>query len=63
MTDDSDVPWGEGRGPGFGRRHEEGVQGGEEVINDACWVIHPGFFHGKQKQPSPLVLYLARNMA
>ena len=40
---------------GFGRRHEEGGMV-HRVFNDACWVIHLGFFCGKQKQPSTLVV-------
>ena len=28
---------------------------GAQGINNAFWVIHQGFFHGKQRQPSPLV--------
>ena len=27
-------------------------------ISDACWVSHQGFFHGTQKQPSPLVFVI-----
>ena len=48
------------RSHGFGQSPEEGVPGwggmGHRVINHAHTGIHQGFFHGKQKHPSPLVL-------
>ena len=31
---------------------------GHRVINDAYYVIHQGFFHGKRKQPSTLKLII-----
>ena len=31
---------------------------GDRVINDTCWMSHQGFFRGKQKQSSPLVLVI-----